>query len=91
MEALASGERGVRPARSPESVQGAGLKAVSLSLCEAGQLLRLSHAIVYASCQGLTIQGLVRLRDVRHHRFTKRMLLVGISRATAAANVEVGL
>lgn len=72
-------------------VQGSDLEPVSLSLAEAAKNLRLCSAICYAAVQGLTIQGLIRLRDVKNHRFTTRHLLVGMSRATAASLVEVGI
>jgi hypothetical protein len=50
--------------------------------------LRLSYALTYASCQGLTLKGLLRL-DTQSPNFTLKHLYVGISRATAADLVEV--
>jgi hypothetical protein len=50
--------------------------------------LRLSYALTYASCQGLTLKGVVRL-DTQSPNFTLKHLYVGISRATAANLVEV--
>ena len=55
---------------------------------QASQSLRLSYALTYASCQGLTLKGVVRL-DTQSPNFTMKHLYVGISRATAAALVEV--
>ena len=51
--------------------------------------LRLSHAITYASCQGLTLEGRVRLCECSHPAFTLKHLYVGSSRCTAAALLEV--
>ena len=50
--------------------------------------LRLCYAITYASCQGLTLPGVVRL-ETSSTNFTMRHLYVGISRATSAQLVEV--
>lgn len=50
--------------------------------------LRLCHALTYASCQGLTLQGRVRLECDSVH-LTLRHLYVGISRATSSDLVEV--
>ena len=49
---------------------------------------RLSHAICFAGCQGLTLKGRVRLETDSPH-LTLRHLYVGISRATGAPLVEV--
>ena len=50
--------------------------------------LRLAYALTYASCQGLTLKGRVRL-ETDSPIMTLRHLYVGISRATAANLVEV--
>jgi hypothetical protein len=50
--------------------------------------LRLSHCITYASCQGLTLQGRVRLETAGAH-FGIKHLYVGASRATSSALLEV--
>ena len=42
---------------------------------------RLCHAITYASCQGLTLQGRVHLCDTTSPHFELRHLYVGASRA----------
>ena len=55
---------------------------------QAVQSLRLCYALTYASCQGLTLPGLVRL-DTKTEHFTLKHLYVGLSRATAADLVEV--
>ena len=58
-----------------------------LDLQQASRRLRLSYAITYASCQGLTLQGIVRLHARGH--FTCRHLYVGASRTTSADLLEV--
>ena len=55
---------------------------------QAMQSLRLSYALTYASCQGLTLGGVVRL-DTQSTHFTLKHLYVGLSRAKAASLVEV--
>jgi hypothetical protein len=62
-----------------------GLK---LSLQETVKSLRLPYALTYASCQALTLKGVVRL-ETDSKNMTLRHLYVGISRATAAELVEV--
>ena len=52
------------------------------------QSLRLSYAITYASCQGLTLPGRVRL-ETQSGFLTTRHLYVGVSRATSGDLVEV--
>ena len=55
---------------------------------QAVQSLRLCYALTYASCQGLTLPGVVRL-DTQSSHFTMKHLYVGLSRATGADLVEV--
>ena len=50
--------------------------------------LRLAYALTYASCQGLTLPGVVRL-ETDSPNFTMKHLYVGISRATSAELIEV--
>jgi hypothetical protein len=61
---------------------------VSLTHQQAFESLRLSYALTYASCQGLTLPGVVRL-DTQSAHFTLKHLYVGLSRGTAANLVEV--
>jgi hypothetical protein len=61
---------------------------LTLTHSQVCQSLRLSYAITYASCQGLTLQGRVRLETQSGH-LTTRHLYVGISRATSSDLVEV--
>ena len=51
--------------------------------------MRLPHGITFASCQGLTVPGLIALWDCDHPCMTWRHLLVGLSRATARDKVVV--
>ena len=56
---------------------------------EAARVLRLTAALTYASIEGMTLPGVVRLHDGDHPRMDWRKLFVGISRGAAANNVEV--
>ena len=49
---------------------------------------RLSYAITYASCQGLTLPGTVRLDNTTSEHYSTRHLYVGSSRATAHTLLE---
>jgi hypothetical protein len=60
-----------------------------LSHIQAGRCLRLTHALTQASCQGLTLTGIVRIVETNSPRFTRRHLYVCLSRATAFTLVEV--
>ena len=51
--------------------------------------VRLSYAITYAACQGLTLPGRVRLIETESPHFGVRHLYVGASRATSASLLEV--
>jgi len=55
---------------------------------QAAKSLRLAYALTYASCQGLTLRGTVRL-ETDSPNFTMKHLYVGISRATAGDLAEV--
>ena len=72
---------------SPEQVKlsnGATLTAEQAMKC-----CRLAHALCYASVQGLTLPGVVRMEDCDNPLFTLRHLYVGCSRATAHDLLEV--
>ena len=60
-----------------------------LSHDECVKCLRLSYAITYASPQGLTLKGLVRLEDTTNRNFGLRHLYVGASRCTSSNFLEV--
>ena len=51
--------------------------------------LRLAHAIVYSCIQARTCRGTVCLWGVDHRRMSRRLLCVGLSRATQASNVWI--
>ena len=63
---------------------GATLRREQVCMCT-----RLAHCLCFASVQGLILPGMVRLEDTESPLFCLRKLYVGISRATAAENVEV--
>ena len=58
-----------------------------LDLQRASRCLRLSYAITYASCQGLTLHGVVRLQT--RGVSSCRHLYAGSSKATSAELLEV--
>ena len=60
-----------------------------LSHFMASKALRLAYALTYASCQGLTLEGRVRLWDTDSPHFTRRHLFVALSRATGAEYVDI--
>jgi len=64
--------------------------AFSLSHEAAARLLRVQHALVYASIQGRTMrQTHIGLMDVHHENFTIRHLIVALSRATHGEYVHI--
>ena len=48
-----------------------------------------ARAICYATCQAKTIEGTIALRQTGHPHFTRRCLLVGLSRGRAKHLVTV--
>jgi hypothetical protein len=68
-------------------VEGNG-QTLTLTHEAAAKNLRLTHALTYASCQGLSLAG-VRLTDTYSPHFTWRHLFVGASRCTSARLLEV--
>jgi hypothetical protein len=70
-------------------LKGEDGKKFEISAQDGMAKLRMSYALTYACCQGLTLRGLVRLYDCDHPRMDWRKLNVGISRATSGENVEV--
>ena len=56
---------------------------------EAARVLRLTFALTFASIEGMTLPGILRLHDGDRARFDWRKLFVGLSRGTAAKDVEV--
>ena len=63
-------------------------QTLSLTPEATARSLRLTHALTYASCQGLSLKG-VRLLDTSSPHFTWRHLYVGASRCTSARLLEV--
>ena len=61
----------------------------TLSHDELVKSARLSYAICYASAQGLTLPGRVRLEDTTNKHFGLRHLYVGASRCTSCFLLEV--
>ena len=57
----------------------------------AAKSLRMTHGLTYASIEGLTLKGRIRLCDTNHPKFDWRKLYVGLSRATSSDLVEVML
>ena len=62
---------------------------VKLSQTAAIKRLRPAWALTYASVQGLTWRGRVRLRETDHSHFVLKHLHVGSSKATAASLLQV--
>jgi hypothetical protein len=60
-----------------------------MSLEDVAQDLRLTHALVYYSCQARTIHGPLRLAQTDSRWFSLRHLIVGLGRAPAGCCVEV--
>ncbi len=60
-----------------------------LNHADAVRSLRLCSALTYASVQGLTLKGLVRLETTDSPNFTLKHLYIGSSRATCSSLLEV--
>ena len=56
---------------------------------ECAKCLRLSYAITFSSCQGLTLPGIVRLDDTASKHFSIKHLYVGASRCTSSKLLEI--
>ena len=61
---------------------------ITTQFCQ--KYLRLSYALTYASLQGRTMAGTLRLLDLSHPRFSKKMLIVALSRARSREQVWLG-
>jgi hypothetical protein len=64
-------------------------EGITLTHKMASRCLRMTHALTMASCQGLTLQGKVRIVETTVKHFTRKHLFVALSRATAFNLVEV--
>ena len=62
---------------------------IVLSKEDCVQLMRLSHAMTYASVQGRETDGTLALHDLHSPHFTHKHLYVALSRAKKASNVRV--
>ena len=62
---------------------------ITLSKEDTVQLMRLSHAMTYASVQGRETEGTLSLHDCSSTHFTHKHLYVALSRAKKASYVRV--
>ena len=85
----------------PQTVQGWDQKNVELKCSEGGvtytithefcrRKLRLRYAMTYASIQARTCRGTVQLLDWASPRFSRRHLVMGLSRATSIERIWLG-
>ena len=51
--------------------------------------VRLTFALTFASIEGMTLPGTLKIHDGSHPRFDWRKLFVGLSRGTSTNDVEV--
>ena len=70
------------------TVAGGG-QSLTMTAEMAVRCLRLTHCLTYASCQGLSLDG-VRLLETASPHFTRQHLYVGASRCTSSATLQVG-
>ena len=69
---------------------GYGDEEIEVPLDEIPYLLRLTHAMCYYTIQGRTIRNKrILLIDTDHPHFSRRALIVGLSRATRSKVVHV--
>ena len=77
------------PPKDVAVVQGK-ICGYKLTHAKAAKILRLQHALVYASIQGRTIRNKhIALMDTLHNNFTVRHLIVAMSRATDGKFVHI--
>jgi len=62
---------------------------VTVPLADVPAVLRLTHAMCYYTVQGRTLRGHTLLLDTCHPQFSRRALIVGLSRATHGDHVHV--
>jgi deoxyribodipyrimidine photolyase-like uncharacterized protein len=83
-------EEGLQVHYKVKDEEGEEIKVpVKLTQATAIKCLRPAWALTFASVQGLTLGGRVRLLDTDHSHFVLKHLYVGSSRATAASLLEV--
>ena len=86
-ELIAAQERKVREVDAELATMLGHIKELTAEA--AAKSLRLSHCITYASCQGLSLDG-VRLLETSSPHFTWKHLYVGCSRCTSSETLQVG-
>jgi len=64
-------------------------EVVAVPLDDVAEVLRLTHALCYYTCQGRTMDSHVVLMDTEYKWFSRRALIVGLSRATHGDLVHV--
>ena len=62
---------------------------ITLLLDDVPTLMRLTHAICYYTVQGRTLRDHTLLLDTSHNNFSRRALIVGLSRADHGKFVHV--
>ena len=72
-----------------DSVTVKGDEEITLSFVQVQQLMRLSAARTYASCQGCEFETALRLHDTNHRHFTMRHLFVGMSRCKDRKQLDI--
>ena len=63
---------------------------MTLLLADIPAVMRLTHAMCYYTVQGRTLRRHTLLLDTTHPNFSRRALIVGLSRATHGNYVHVG-
>ena len=62
---------------------------VTVPLDDVAHVLRLTHAMCYYTVQGRTVRSHMVLLDTDHRHFSRRALIVGLSRATNGRLVHI--
>jgi len=62
---------------------------VTVTLADVPAVLRLTHAMCYYTVQGRTLRGNMVLLDTSNSNFSRRALIVGLSRATHGDHIHV--
>ena len=67
----------------------AAKEEVTVPLDDVAHVLRLTHAMCYYTVQGRTFRSHMVLLDTDHRHFSRRALIVGLSRATNGRLVHI--
>ena len=62
---------------------------LALPYAQVAEMLRLSYAQTYASCQGTEFDGTLRVHDTNSRHFTRRHLFISLSRAKRAEQIDI--